>query len=350
MPVLLKNQTADELCAGLAHLGVTLRQARQIQTAVLRRGMLPPVQHGLSARMLSTLAPAVEIPNLIISEKRVSVQDGFTKYLFQGAGPETFEAVRIPLLHRPHDPKYVACVSSQVGCGLGCAFCFTGRLGFKRNLAAWEIVDQVIKIQADSPHPVRGVVFMGMGEPLLNYDEVIRAARILSEPCGMAISGKAITLSTAGIVPGIQRFTAERHPHRLVISLTTADPILRRDLMPVEQLYPLPALMDALRERHRVTGQRITLAWTLISGVNTGEKDARQLAELTRGFPVKLDLIDVNDPTGRFRAPSPSELDTFRDALRSHLAAPVARRYSGGKDIQAACGMLAGVTARGREA
>jgi 23S rRNA (adenine2503-C2)-methyltransferase len=127
-----------------------------------------------------------------------------------------------------------------------------------------------------------------------------------------------------------------------VVSLTSADPLLRRKLMPVEGLYPLSELMDALHERHQATGERITLAWPLISGVNTGEKDALQLAALTRGLPVKLDLIDVNDPTGGFAPPSPAELDGFRDALRLHLAAPVARRYSGGKDIQAACGMLAG--------
>ena len=112
--------------------------------------------------------------------------------------------------------------------------------------------------------------------------------------------------------------------------------------MPVEKLHSTTELMDALRERHQATGERITLAWTMISGVNTGEKDAKQLAELTRGLPVKLDLIDVNDPSGKYQPPSPEELHTFRDALRLHLAAPVARRYSGGKDISAACGMLAG--------
>jgi 23S rRNA (adenine2503-C2)-methyltransferase len=342
MPVFLKNQTSDELSVALAGLGVTLRQARQLQAAVIRTGTRPPVQHGLSGKTLETIRQATDIPDLALVEKAVSPQDGFAKYLFRGAGPEPFEAVRIPLLHRSGDPKYIVCVSSQVGCAMGCAFCFTGRLGFLRHLAVWEIVDQVIKIQADSPHPVRGVVFMGMGEPLLNYDAVIRAARILSEPCGLAISGKAITISTVGIVPGIRRFTAERHPYRLVVSLTSADPLLRRKLMPVEGLYPLSELMDALHERHQATGERITLAWPLISGVNTGEKDALQLAALTRGLPVKLDLIDVNDPTGGFAPPSPAELDGFRDALRLHLAAPVARRYSGGKDIQAACGMLAG--------
>jgi 23S rRNA (adenine2503-C2)-methyltransferase len=174
----------------------------------------------------------------------------------------------------------------------------------------------------------------------LNYDEVIRAVRILSEPCGGAISAKAITISTAGIVPAIRRFTAEKQPFRLVISLTSADPQKRRELMPVEGLYPTAELMDALRERHQVTGARITLAWTMISGINTGEEDAKQLAALTKGIPVMLDLIDVNDPAGKFAPPSPEELNAFRDALRLHLAAPVVRRYSGGKDICAACGLL----------
>src|SRR5207247_2893819 len=127
------------------------------------------------------------IPQLHLIERAVSAQDGFTKYRFRGTGPAPFEAVRIPLLHRAEDPKYVVCVSSQVGCALGCAFCATARLGFQRNLATWEIVDQVMQVRADSLYPVRGVVFMGMGEPLLNYDRVMKAAQMLSEPCGMAI-------------------------------------------------------------------------------------------------------------------------------------------------------------------
>jgi 23S rRNA (adenine2503-C2)-methyltransferase len=308
----------------------------------VRRGELPAELPNIPRRLLETVRQRTAIPRLTRLRKAVSPQDGFTKYLFHGAGPEPFEAVRIPLLHRPADPKAVVCVSSQVGCALGCAFCATGRLGFRRNLAAWEMVDQVAQIQADSPWPVRGVVFMGMGEPLLNYDAVTQAAQILAEPCGLAIAGKAISISTAGIVPGIRRFTAERLPFRLIVSLTAADPARRRELMPVEARHPTPELMAALREHHAATGQRILLAWTMIAGVNTREADARQLAELTRGLPVTLDLIDVNDPTGRFLPPSQEELDRFRDALRRHLAMPVVRRYSGGKDIHAACGMLAG--------
>lgn len=342
MPILLKDLTAEQLHDQLASIGITLRQARQLHAAVIRRGQLPSNDQGIAAKTLQAVGRLTAIPNLSVIDKRVSPQDGFTKYLFRGDGPGLFEAVAIPLLHRPEDRKYVVCVSSQVGCAMGCEFCATGRMGFRRNLAAWEIVDQVIKIQADVPYPVRGVVFMGMGEPMLNYDPVIQAAKIMSESCGMAIGGKAITISTAGIVPGIRRFTAEGHIYRLVVSLNSADPTQRRELMPVEAAYPLSELMPAMREYHEATGRRVVLAWTMMAGINTREEDAQTLADLTRGLPIKLDLIDVNDPTGRFRPPSTDELRVFRDALTEKLGVPVGRRYSGGRDIHAACGMLAG--------
>ena len=342
MSILLKDSTATELHAALAPLGVTLRLARQLQAAAVRRDEIPEAIPEVSPKMLERVRQTVRLPRLVQQDKRVSARDGFAKYLFRGAGPEPFEAVRIPLVHRAGEEKYIVCVSSQIGCAMGCEFCATGRMGFVRNLSAWEMVDQVVRIQADSEHPVRGVVFMGMGEPMLNYDAVIRAARILSEPCGMAISAKAISLSTVGIVPGIRRFTADKLPFRLVVSLTSADPARRREVMPVEAAHPLPELMAAVREYHEASGQRVTLAWTMISGFNTREEDAIQLAELVRGVPVTLDLIDVNDATGRFKPPAPEELSAFRDALRKHLKMPVARRYSGGADIHAACGMLAG--------
>lgn len=346
MPILLKDLTAEQLRERLADISVTLRQARQIHAAAVRRGQLPLPgnDHGIAAATLREVERRCAIPNLTIVDKRTSPQDGFAKYLFRGDGPEPFEAVAIPLLHRPEDRKYVVCVSSQVGCAMGCAFCATGRLGFRRNLAAWEIVDQVIKIQADVPHPVRGVVFMGMGEPMLNYDRVIQAAKIMSASYGMAIGGKAITISTAGVVPGIRRFTAEGHIYRLVVSLNSADTVQRRELMPVEASYPLSELVSAMRQYHEATGRRMVLAWTMMAGVNTREEDVQKLAELTQGLPIKIDLIDVNDPTGRFRPPSAEELSAFRDALTAKLGVPVGRRYSGGRDIHAACGMLAAVT------
>jgi len=342
MPPLLKDSTASELQARLAPLGVSLRLARQLQAAVIRRDAFPDSLPEVSDRLLARVRGEVRLPRLVLRDKVVSERDGFAKYLFQGDGPEPFEAVRIPLVHRAGDEKLIVCVSSQVGCALGCKFCATGRIGFVRNLSTWEMVDSVIRIAVDSPHPVRGVVFMGMGEPMLNYEAVVRAARILSEPCGMAISAKSISLSTAGVVPGIRRFTADRLPFRLVVSLLSADPSRRGGLMPVEEACPLPEVMEAIREYHGASGQRVVLAWPMISGFNTREEDAVQLAELVRDLPITLNLIDVNDATGRFQPPSSEELDTFRDALRKHLKMPVVRRYSGGQDIHAACGMLAG--------
>jgi 23S rRNA (adenine2503-C2)-methyltransferase len=341
--ILLKDVTSTELAQALADLAPPAKLIRQLHSWAVRRSMtdLPAELPNFSWRLLKQIKERVAIPRLKLVDKVVSPQDGFAKYLFRGEGAGEFEAVRIPLLHRPDDLKYVVCVSSQVGCALGCAFCATGRMGFVRNLATWEIVDQVAQIQADSPHPVRGIVFMGMGEPLLNYDRVIRAARIFSEPCGMAINGKAITLSTVGIVPGIRRFTAEGHPYRLIVSLTAARSQQRAELLPIEHVYPLPELMAAVREYHAATGKRVTLAWTVLAGINTSREDARGLAELTDGLPILLDLIDVNDPTGQFRRPETDEANAFRDALREELAMPVQRRYSGGQDIHGACGMLA---------
>jgi 23S rRNA (adenine2503-C2)-methyltransferase len=348
MTVLLKNQTSSALHTALAPEGVTPRLARLLQVSAVRRDAFPDVGPDAPARVLAKVRTLARIPRLVQVEKLVSPRDAFAKYLFRGEGPDLFEAVRIPLLHRPDDPKYVVCISSQVGCAMGCAFCATARLGWRRNLSAWEMVDQVARIQSDSSHPVRGVVFMGMGEPMLNYDAVLTAAAVLSEPCGMAIAAKAITISTAGIIPGIRRFTAERHAYRLVVSLTSADPARRATLMPIEAIHPTSGLMQAIREYHAATGQRVTLAWTMIAGVNTRPEDARMLADLTRGLPIKLDLIDVNDPTGRYCPPSPEELALFRDALREFVAMPVARRYSGGVDIQAACGVLAATTGEDR--
>lgn len=342
--LLLKDLTSVELAEGLADLAPPERLVRLLHASACRgETALPAAVPTVSPKLLNRIRERVTIPQLTLVNKVVSPEDGFAKYVFRGEGSGQFEAVRIPLLHRPDDKKYVICVSSQVGCALGCAFCATGRMGFQRNLATWEIVDQVVQIQADSEHPVRGVVFMGMGEPMLNYDRVIRAARIFSEPCGLAISGKAITISTVGVVPGIRRFTAEKHPYRLIISLTSAKSEQRLSIFPIEKIHPLPELMAAVREYHAATQKRVTLAWTVLGGINTSREDARALAELTRGLPILLDLIDVNDPTGEFRRPSSDEANAFRDALREELQAPVQRRYSGGQDIHGACGMLAAV-------
>ena len=337
----ISNYTSPELAARFASRGMTPALARKLLASALRLGRWPTDDTTVSQRWLADIRQSLSLPELTLIERRVSPLDGFAKHLFEAPDGARFEAVAIPLAPPGAPPKTVVCVSTQVGCAMGCAFCATGRLGFTRNLAPWEIVAQVAQLRRASPHPVRGVVFMGMGEPLLNADAVLQAARILSEPCGLAISAKAITVSTVGIVPGIRRLARERSPLRLIVSLTSADPARRLEVMPVEQAYPSGELRAALAEYHAATGRRVTLAWTLIAGFNTREEDARLLAAWVGDLPVQLDLIDVNDATGRFAPPGDAERDAFRDALRQHLQAPVIRRYSGGKDIEAACGMLA---------
>jgi 23S rRNA (adenine2503-C2)-methyltransferase len=344
-PVLFKDVTAAGLHEHLGRLGVTPRLARRLQAAVLQgRGAGVPAElTETPKRLLEEVRRRTAVPRLTLVEKAVSPADGFAKYLFRGDGPEPFEAVRIPLLHRPGDEKYVVCVSSQVGCAMGCADCATGRMGFRRNLAPWEMVDQVIQVRDDSAYPVRGVLFQGMGEPFLNYASVMRAAEVLSEPCALAIKAKSITISTVGIVPMIRRFTAERRPYRLIVSLTAVDPGGRRELLPVlDATHALPELLDAVRDYHAASGRRVNLAWTLIRGVNTRREDARRLAELTAGLRLQIHLIDVNDASGRFLPPGDDERNAFRDALSAELGMPVVRRYSGGQDVHGGCGMLAG--------
>jgi len=341
MPEPLSNFTSQELSGRYAHLGMTPRLARKLLSSALREGVWPTEDTTVSSRWLKGIRQALCIPELTLADRRVSPSDGFAKYLFEAPDGARFESVGIPLAQGGQPPKTVVCVSTQVGCAMGCAFCATGRMGFTRNLAPWEIVAQVAQIRRMAPYPVRGVVFMGMGEPLMNADAVLQATRLFSEPCGLAIAAKAITVSTVGIVPGIRRLAREGHTLRLIVSLTSADPAKRRTVMPAENVYPSDELHAALVEYHAATGRRVTLAWTMISGFNTGEEDARRLAAWAAGLPVQIDLIDVNDATGRFAPPDDAERNAFRDALRAHLAAPVVRRYSGGKDIHAACGMLA---------
>jgi len=235
--------------------------------------------------------------------------------------------------------KYTVCLSSQVGCALACDFCATGRMGFLRNLQTWEILDQVRLIRAEADRRLSGVVFMGMGEPLLNPTEVLRAARVLSHPAGYAISGRAITLSTAGWVPAIDRYVREGHPYRLAFSVTSAIPEKRARLMPVERTHPLPELVRAIADYARARRERAMVAYVCIRGLNMGREDAEALRDAFAGVPIKVDLIEVTDPTGRYQPPDARELAEFRDQLQI-LGAPVVRRYSGGKDIGAACGTL----------
>jgi 23S rRNA (adenine2503-C2)-methyltransferase len=322
-------------------LGMDDKRARRVYAHHVQHGRRDWQVRDVARDKLARAAERFELPVLEVAERRKSLVDGFTKYLFRLHDGELVEAVRIPIPHDGVAPiKYTVCVSSQAGCALGCVFCATGKLGFRRNLATWEIVEQVRVIREEADRPVRGVVFMGMGEPLLNYENVVRAGRILSDPIGLAIDGRAITISTAGVVPQIRRLTRDRLPYRLAVSLTAGTSAKRRSLMPVENTWPIEELIAAVREHAAATRERVTLEYVAIRGVNCGADDARALCELLKGIPIRFNLIEVNDHAGEYLPPEADELEAFRDALQA-LGQPIVRRYSGGKDVRAACGMLA---------
>ena len=316
--------------------GISLEDARRIVGAVI--GRRRPLRDARNVRReVLDRVSALATPGELRRIEAVDAKDGFRRYLLELPDGARVEAVRIPLF----DTHHSVCLSSQAGCALACAFCATGALGLQRSLASWEMVAQLLHVRADSARPVTGVVFMGQGEPFLNYDAVLEAAYALCDPSGARIDARRISISTAGVVPMIRRYTAEGHKFRLCVSLNAAIPEKRRALMPVERGFPLPELADAVRE-HAARRGRVTLEYVMISGVNVGDEDAAALGALLRGIPVRLNPIAVNDATGRFRPPDEAEWNRFRDALARELPGqPVVRRYSGGQDEHAACGMLA---------
>jgi 23S rRNA (adenine2503-C2)-methyltransferase len=226
---------------------------------------------------------------------------------------------------------------------MGCQFCATGRMGLTRNLQAHEIVGAFVAVRDSLPAGARvsGAVFMGQGEPLHNYDEVIHAASVLCDPCGGRVEAKAISISTVGLVPAIRRYTQEGHKFRLIVSLTSALAPKRRTLLPVAGAYALEDLVAAIRAYQQSIHDRVTIAWVVLGGINTGRDEVDALRTLLADVPIRLNLIDVNDarPDGFARAP-PAELGRFLDELQL-LGQPVVRRYSGGQNRDAACGMLA---------
>ncbi len=334
----LKNLSLEELSEALAPAGPTRTAVLKVFARVFAHGAQSVEEVARAPQVPREVAQLLraqgELPRLSVVERR-KASDGFVKYLFESPLGGRVEAVRIPIF----DEKYVVCVSSQVGCALACDFCATGRMGFKRNLQTWEILDQVLRVREEADRPVRGVVFMGMGEPLLNFRETERAARILCHPAGFSIGAKSITFSTAGVLPAIRRYIKEAHPYRLAFSVTSAIPHKRVQVMPVQEANPFPELVEEIRQYAVQRRERAMIAYVAIRGFNTGLEDAVALRDAFAGVPVKIDLIDVTDPTGKYLPPTDEELKAFRDHLQL-VGAPIARRYSGGKDIGAACGTL----------
>jgi 23S rRNA (adenine2503-C2)-methyltransferase len=321
---------------------IALAEARKVIAAV-HRG--EPVAAGSAVRRIAADAvrEAGSVPALAVIAETASAIDPFVKYLLDSAGAR-FEAVRIPL---EHPGRFTVCVSSQVGCALACAFCATGRLGLTRNLAAWEIVEQVRVIRAGLPHGrVHGVVFQGMGEPLANLDAVLQAIRVFSEPCAQGIDARAITVCTAGLPGGIRRLAAEAPRVRLAISISSAIAAHRKQVMPIADRHDFEDVIAAAVEHARITGLAPMWAVTLLDGVNDGAGDADALAARAQAFHAatgvrpRISLLDYNaigdgDPFRR----SP-RMPAFRDVL-SAAGLPSHRRYSGGSDVGAACGQLA---------
>jgi 23S rRNA (adenine2503-C2)-methyltransferase len=335
----LRGHTPERLAALLPDVRLDARLWRRVVTRAVHQDRdelegLP----GLSRAAQSAIEGRTRRDRLEVVDRRQSPHDGFAKYLFRAGDGAVFEAVRIPL----ERPRWSVCVSSQAGCALGCAFCETGRLGLARHLEAWEIVEQVLTVRRESPQrPVTGVVFQGQGEPLQNYDPVMEAARVLRDPCGLRIRGDRITLSTVGLRPQIERYTDEGHPYRLILSLTSAFDETRARLVPLGRTYAVAELAAAMRRHAQRRGGPVHLGWVLMSGINTRPEEARELARLFAGAPVRISVIDVNDPQGRFRRAGDEERGRFLSALAEN-GLPFVRRYSGGPDIDAACGMLAG--------
>jgi 23S rRNA (adenine2503-C2)-methyltransferase len=203
------------------------------------------------------------------------------------------------------------------------------------------MVEQVLAVRRESPErPTTGVVFQGQGEPLQNYDAVMQAARVLRDPCGARIGGDRITISTVGLLPQIERYIDEGQPYRLILSLTSAFSEKREKLVPITARYGVEALAAAVRTLAKRRGGPVQLAWVLIKGVNSGPEEARELGRLFQGVRVRLSLIDVNDPEGRYERADDAERSRFLGALAENGIGFV-RRYSGGPDIDAACGLLA---------
>lgn len=332
--------------------GLPVETGRRLLAAAVQRGETDlRGMRGVKKALLAQIEAETTAEPLRVARREVAA-DGFVKYLFDIG----VEAVRIPVpcevpgadlsAFEGKEKKYIVCVSSQVGCALACSFCATGALGFRRNLTAAEIVGQIIAVRAEADRPVRGVVFMGMGEPFLNYENVIQAARILCHPSGGAIDARSITLSTAGIVPQIRRFTAEGHKFRLAVSLTHAVPKKRLTLMPIEGVHPTSELVAALHDHARARRTRVLVEYVLLGGVNDSQQDAQALAALLDRTLVKVDLIDVNGDTGNFRRSSREARSSFLDVL-AQARIPFAIRYSGGQEVAAGCGQLAAGQAAG---
>ena len=331
----LRSLPQEELVAQLKSNGYPAFRAKQIREW-LDRGVTDFEQMtNLPKDLRQKLAEIYTVPGVTILRKLVSAIDGTVKYLFQLDDGETVESVLMQYKH-----GWSQCLSTQVGCKMGCTFCATGMGGFVRNLSAAEMIGQIEAAQQDTGVRVSSIVLMGMGEPLDNYDHVVRFLRMLGEEGGVHIGMRHISLSTCGVVPGIYRLMEEQIPLTLSISLHAPNDEIRSRSMPVNRRWPIDELLRACRDYIDATGRRISFEYAMIDGVNDSDAHAVELADRLRGMLCHVNLIPVNAVEGKAQRRSSRErIQSFMSVLEKKGINATVRRTLG-SDINASCGQL----------
>jgi len=331
----LKGLTLEEMTRFLAGMGKERFRSAQLMRWIYQRGVADFAQMtDLSKSLREELAQRATVSDWL-PEAAEESRDGTKKYLFRLADGQTVETVRIPM----EGERATLCISTQVGCAMHCAFCLTGTFGLVRDLEPAEIVNQVCAAIKDGP--VNNIVLMGMGEPLHNLDNVVKALEILYAEAGFNFSPRKVTLSTSGLVPEMAEL-GRRIRVNLAVSLNATTDAVRDELMPVNRRFPLRALMAACRDFPLQPRQRITFEYILIRDVNDTPEDARRLVKLLHGVKAKVNLIPYNEHEGSvFRSPDPARIEAFQTYLLSRNIVAI-RRASKGQDISAACGQLKG--------
>jgi 23S rRNA (adenine2503-C2)-methyltransferase len=239
--------------------------------------------------------------------------------------------------------RHTVCLSSQAGCVLDCHFCATGELGLKRNLSTGEIVDQLIYVRENTDQPITNVVFMGMGEPFHNYDNVLNASDIFHSPKGFNLASTRITISTAGLLPQINKFIKEKRRYKLAISLNASNDKVRTEIMPINKKWSINDLIKSGKEYSNQKKRLIMFEYVLLKGINDSEEDALELARLLQGIPCKINLIPYNEIEGKYQRPDETTITKFSEILHNYRDEyRVLVRWSKGQDIAAGCGQLAG--------
>jgi 23S rRNA (adenine2503-C2)-methyltransferase len=337
-PELLGKDLA-ELTAVVEQGGFPSYRAKQLYHWLYRKSALSfDEMHNLAREFRSWLAENYVVGHNDLNEMRRAA-DGSVKILFGLADGRLVESVLMP-----EREWKTLCVSSQVGCAVACTFCMTGFGGFQRQMTAGEIVSQVLlaKRLVNADELPRNLVFMGMGEPMLNLDNVLPALRLLTDPEGIGIAARRITVSTSGILPGIEQLGDAALGVNIAISLNATSNEFRNEIMPINRKYPIEKLLDACRRFPIPTRRRITFEYVLLGGLNDSLKNARELAGLLRGMQCKINLIPWNpDPHLNFKRPSEETIRRFQQYLLDQCFT-VSVRFSKGVDIGAACGQLAG--------